>query len=264
MKDVNNYKLYKGAWIFAKNPCAERQLTVDQCNTLLYRGGYFVRNVYDFDCEGETSFWYVIKDEFGGMEELTSNTRRKVRKALKSYDIRIITSEEFRNIALKIYNGALTSYKVKASTVTQSDIDNMSRDEWQQYWGVYIKGTDQAVAVARNVVMRDYCDYATLKCLPEALHNATYPYYGLIYEMNRYYLQEMGMNYILDGARSITEHSNIQPFLIDKFHFRKAYCRLNIVYKPWIKWVVNVLYPLRKHLPLKVRSVLNMEAMRRG
>lgn len=206
----------------------------------------------------------MIKDEFEGMEEVTSKTRNCIKRALKSYDIRIVTAKEFRRIALEIYNGALATYKVKAAMVTQADIDRMSEAPKQEYWGVYVKGTDEAVAVARNTLQGECCDYSTMKCLPEALHNATYPYYGLIYEMNRYYLQEKGMRYVCDGARSITEHSNIQPFLISKFRFRKAYCHINIVYKPWMKVAVSILYPFRKHLPLKVRSVLNMEAMRRG
>lgn len=265
---LTGWKYYNHALVPTCAPHDEPRIeilhTVD--NVWQNRGGviFLIRYTTDFDCEEQTGFWYVIKDTFGGMEELTSNTRRKVRKALKSYDIHIITPEEFRRIALKIYNGALSNYKVKASTVTQEHIDAMSFAPQQEYWGVYVKGTDEAVAVARNVVTDECCDYGTLKCLPEALHNATYPYYGLIHEMNRYYLQEKGLRYVCDGARSITEHSNVQPFLIDTFHFRKAYCRLHIVYRRWMKPIINILYPFRKHLPLNVRSLLNMEAMKRG
>lgn len=83
--------------------------------------------------------------------------------------------------------------------------------------------------------------------------------------MNRYYLEELGVKYVNDGARSITEHSNIQPFLIDKFHFRKAYCRLQVKYQWWVGIVVKLLYPFRKLIPvLKVKSILNMEAMSRN
>ena len=41
-----------------------------------------VRNTYDFDCDKETSFWYVIKDKFGGMEELSSKKCNQVKKSL--------------------------------------------------------------------------------------------------------------------------------------------------------------------------------------
>lgn len=99
-------------------------------------------------------------------------------------------------------------------------------------FAVYLKGTNEAVAVAQNTVTSSYCYYNTLKAKPSALHNSTYPYYGLIYEMNNYYLGTLELKYVCDGARTITSHSNIQGFLEDKFHFRRAYCRLHIVYRP--------------------------------
>lgn len=83
--------------------------------------------------------------------------------------------------------------------------------------------------------------------------------------MNRYYLNERGVKYVCDGARSITEHSNIQPFLIDKFHFRKAYCQLEIVYKWYVGIIVVMLYPFRKLIKHPgVTALLNLEAMARG
>ncbi|MGM9704630.1 MAG: hypothetical protein ACI3YB_01395 [Prevotella sp.] len=49
--------------------------------------------------------------------------------------------------------------------------------------------------------------------------------------MNRHYLENRKLKFVSDGARSITNHSNIQPFLIDKFKFRKAYCNIRLTYK---------------------------------
>ena len=51
-----------------------------------------------------------------------------------------------------------------------------------------------------------------MKADPQYL-NSTYPYYGLIFEMNRYYLDELKLVYVNDGVKSITGHSNIQTFL---------------------------------------------------
>ena len=106
------------------------------------------------------------------------------------------------------------------------------------------------------------CDYSVMKARPDEL--SRYPYYGLIYTMNEYYLKECGLGYVNDGGRSITEHSNIQPFLMQKFNFRKAYCRISIVYKPWLAVMVKVLFPFRKWVPVaSVRSLLNQEEMTR-
>lgn len=80
-------------------------------------------------------------------------------------------------------------------------------------------------------------------------------------------LEDMGIdvkNIGFASTRSITEYSNIQPFLEDKFKFRKAYCRLQIVYKPIFGFIVNTLYPIRKYMPPKVKAILYMEAMKRN
>ena len=128
---------------------------------------------------------------------------------------------------------------------------------------IHDKKTGKVVAVAINTLHEDCCEYSTMKADPQYL-NSTYPYYGLIFEMNRYYLDELKLVYVNDGVKSITGHSNIQTFLIDKFNFRKAYCRVQIVYQWWFKLIVVLLYPFRSLIPvLKVRAILNMEEVRR-
>ena len=98
-----------------------------------------------------------------------------------------------------------------------------------------------------------------MRCKPEALHDRTYPYYGLIYEMNRHYLGEKKLRYVNDGSRTITEHSKIQEFLIHNFKFRKAYCKLKIYYKWWLSVVIKVLFPFRNMvISNKTKAVLRM------
>lgn len=62
--NTKDFHLYKHTWVCNKTD-GESRLSKKQCKELLRRGGVFVRNVYDFDCEEETSFWFVIKDYFG-------------------------------------------------------------------------------------------------------------------------------------------------------------------------------------------------------
>ncbi len=111
-----------------------------------------------------------------------------------------------------------------------------------------------------NEVTSESCEYRTMKAIPA--YQKLYAYYGLIYEMNRYYLEERGLKYVNDGGRSLTNHSNIQPFLIEKFNFRKAYCHIEIHYRWWLKVVIKTLYPFRDlSLLRKIKPLLNMEAM---
>ena len=44
---------------------------------------YFARWTSDFDSSSKTKFWYIIKDSFSGMDELSSNTRSKVLNLLR-------------------------------------------------------------------------------------------------------------------------------------------------------------------------------------
>jgi hypothetical protein len=132
------------------------------------------------------------------------------------------------------------------------------------FWGCIDKETSKLVAFSINQISDNQCNYQTFKAMPEYL-KSSYPYYGLLFEMNNYYLNVLKLNYVNDGSRSITEHSNIQPFLIDKFNFRKAYSKLQIKYKWWLYILINLLYPFRSIITInKIKSILNLEAIKRG
>ena len=264
--DMNNYKLYKGAWV-AEDPLREAHLTEDECNAILNGGGYLVRNVYDFDCGEETSFWYVIKDKFGGMEELSSKKRNQVRKSFKMCDVRMVSREEMLAQGYEVHASSAESYKIKAVVPSVEEYErglSVENAKTHDYWAAFDKETRKMIAFSINYVHGEICDYETMKAIP-SYQKSHYPYYGLLYEMNRYYLEEKGLNFVNDGARSITNHSNVQPFLIDTFNFRKAYCRLNLTYKWWFGIIVKSLYPFRRFIKItKVQAILNMEAMARN
>lgn len=73
--------------------------------------------------------------------------------------------------------------------------------------GVIDIETEKLVAFCMNAVTAESCEYRTMKAIPK--YQKLYAYYGLIYEMNRYYLEERKVKYVNDGARSISNHSNI-------------------------------------------------------
>ena len=121
-------------------------------------------------------------------------------------------------VGYPVFLAALQGYKVKARIISRLDFVNRIKKENLKgnidYWAVYDKKTGKVVAVAINTLHEDCCEYSTMKADPQYL-NSTYPYYGLIFEMNHYYLDELKLVYVNDGVKSITGHSNIQTFLID-------------------------------------------------
>lgn len=255
------YRLYKGAWIFERDPHTEQKLRSEEVKSLFSQGGLMIRNAYDFDCGQETSFWYVIKDSFGGMEELSSKMRNQVKKCFKTMRVEKITSDELKKNGYPVFVEASESYKVKSIPPTEEEfLSRINNAEENEFWGCYDIETNKLVAFSMNCVSAESCEYRTMKAIPA--FQKLYAYYGLIYEMNRYYLEERGLKYVNDGGRSITNHSNIQPFLIEKFNFKKAYCHFDIYYKWWLRVAVRTLYPFRKLIKVpQVQSLLNMEAM---
>jgi len=264
---MNGFYLYRNAWRFEGAPHDEPKLQKKEWKALLKQGGLMVRNTYLFDQKEKSSFWYVIKDSFDGWDELSSNERNKIRRAEKSLAFRKIGIDLLKSEGWNILKATYEDYAVSDRTMDETVfLDYLLKCEKKDfdYWGIF----DQEKFIGFCTVwlwLPDCCEYGLIGLLPEYKHNNTYPYYGLFHNLNTYYLGEQGFRYVADGARSITEHSQIQDFLIQNFNFRKAYCQLEVHYKWWMKIGVHVLYPFRKIIPLpRVKAILNMEAMRRG
>ena len=262
------YKYYQHGLIYSGAPHTESHLSDKESRELLknHRRAWFVRNVYDWDCAEQTSFWYIIQDKPILLEDLHAKCRNQVRRSIKELDISIINGKEWYDDLYRVYISAFSRYKVKTSVP-------LSKDEWINHlqntknqvdiWGAFEKETGELIAFAEVLIQSNAAKYTALKAIPEKMSHS-YPFYGLLFEMNRHYIEESDLLYVTDGARSITEHSNIQSFL-EKFNFRKAYCRLNVTYVWWLGFIVIILYPLHKYIAHgKLGYLLRFEAVRRN
>ena len=258
-----SWRLYKSTWIFLEES-EEKKLSPEDAKALLKKQGLMIRNTYDFDTKEETSFWFIVKDNLEDISELPFSARRNIRRSLRFYNIKKININEFSEKALPIINSAQKSYKVKSKVTSkkefEAEVEQYKKDNNKEFWIVERKSDNEAVAIAVNTIKKDSCEYDTMRCKSEALHDRSYPYYGLIYEMNRHYLGERMLKYVNDGSRTLTEHSLIQDFLIHNFKFRKAYCKLKIYYKWWLNVVIKVLFPFKNIIPIRnIRGILKME-----
>lgn len=260
-----DFFLYRHAWRYNGAPDREPQLSDSQCKELLKNGGWMVRNTFDFDCEEETDFWYIIKDSFGGMEELGSNVRRKIRRADSNFEYKLVDNEKVKGLGYPIIEAAYADYKVKDRDINKQIFEEYLEDckhDNFDYWGVYNKDKQELIGFCTVHIWGNSCEYGIMVVKPEFKRNGTYPFYGLFYRMNDYYLEELNFKYVTDSARSITEHSNIQPFLEQNFKFRKAYCKLKLHYKWWFGMIVRLLYPFRNVIPNRnIQAVLKMHGM---
>lgn len=261
---IENFELYKRAWINKRDLTKSRKLTPQETKSLLEGGGLMVRNVYNWGKQEESSFWYLIKDHFEEIESLSSKVRNQIRKSLKCYDFRIVTHDEMMANGLELFNKSRERYG-------GGDL-LLGKEEWKkkigkpnmEFWMGFDKESGKPASFAINEVFDDYIDYSTMGLNPE-FPNSTYPMYGLIFEMNKFYLDEKKVPFVCDGARSISGHSGIQSFLEDKFLFHKSYCDLQVAYKFPFGLIINILYPFRKLIKnSRVKALLTQEEFNAG
>ena len=261
------YRLYQNAWVYENDPCREEKLSELQMKDLLKGGGWLVRNCYNFDCVKETSFWQIVKDSPPTESELSKSTRANLRRAFSTYEYRLLSKEEFLQLGYPIYKEALLRYGVSQNSIASKEsfiASYKNLDEsLHDFWGGFYKETGE-LAMWEHIVIKG----CVVEELSEKLsgrfkkHNPTY---GLNYIICQYYLGEKGFKYVCAGWRTLTEHSNVQNFLVDKLKFRKAYCELQIQYVWWLKIVVVLLFPFRNWIRFnKVKALLNMHAMEKG
>jgi len=246
---MTNWRKYNGALI----PDHPPHIEIDDGNSLIKKNisannAFFARWTSNFDCNKETNFWYVICDEFISIDKLSKNTRNQVRRGLRKCDVRIVDKEVVIEEGFKSYYAAFINYNTHIKPKNKAEFQNellAFGSEWE-FWGIY--NEEKMIGYCQNKVVGKYCDYSTIKFHPNYLK--LYPSYALFYTMNKYYLDEKEFDYVNDGARNISHETNIQEFLIKKFKFRKAYCKLNIIYNSRIDFLVKFFYSFR--LPLKL------------
>lgn len=94
----------------------------------------------------------------------------------------------------------------------------------------------------------DHIDFSMLKIEQDAVKKGASA--ALIYNILYEYKQYLSGGIINDGSRNLLHKTNFQDYLIRYFGFRKCYADLNIVYKPYIKFIVFLIYPFREQLKL--------------
>ena len=266
---LSDYKPYQHGVIYRGAPHTEQRLSKNEClNLMKHHNGLFVRNVYDWDCKEPTSFWFIIQDKPISIDSLHSKCRNQVRRSLKSLDFKMIPAEGgWLDGGYEVYSKAFDRYKIKTSTP-------MTKKRWEDnilnspknvdFWGAYDKESGKLIAYAEVLIQSSSAKYTALKAIPDYM-NKTYPFYGLLFEMNRYYIEERQLLYVTDGARTISEHSNIQTFL-EKFNFRRAYCHIQVHYVWWLHIIMSCIYPFRRLFGKnnKISYLLRFEAINRN
>lgn len=231
----------------------------------------FARWTEDFDCNEETEFWYTILDHPFDISQVKSKHRYYIKQGMKNFDVRRLNREEFeenRNRILEILNNVrVDDYHLEAA----KDISIPASNEF--YLGAFEKDTDYMVGWALITEYEGYASFTSLKALPEYEKKSINA--AIVYALVELYKDRFGKNfYISNGTRTINHPTQFNAYLRRMFEFRKAYCRLRIRYRWFVKPLIIVLYCFRtkiedkgeqsKGLIHQIAAVLRMEEIARS
>jgi len=222
-----------------------------------------------FDSPKKTKWWHIIKDSQVDLGTYSRNTRSKIRRGEKKYEIFIVTKSIIIDFAYPIYRDTFNSYSTFEPLMSESEFKKEIIDfpEFSEFWIIKHRETKKFVGFSENIILDNTCFYNTIWVTPDA--KKKYASYLLFHEMNKYYLNDKDFKFVSDGARSISHQTNIHEFLMSKFGFRKAYCKLNVVYRWDIKLLVKFLFLFKNLFRIigfnnKITVLLKQESIRRS
>jgi hypothetical protein len=255
--------LHNGVLLPMVPPHVEFDLNrADQHYLLKKTRARLIRWTNQFDKEN-SKFWYIIKDSFAGFEELSAKTRNQVRRGFRNFIAEPTSFGQLKQQGYQTYLNAFKSYTTFEKPMSEADfvehISWLESSELYEVWGVWDRVKNYLAGFSENLILGNTCFYEKIYSDPGYLKN--YSSYALFYEMNKYYLQEKKFKYVHDGSRSLSHDTNVQEFLVGKFKFRKAFCKLNIAYRFDVLLLAMLFYPFRASIYRRDDSIGRMLAV---
>ena len=267
-QNVKGWKYYNHAVIPTTAPHEEPNLDAIKDGKIWNITGekpLFVRYCTNWDCEKETGWWYIIKDTPFILEKASKSVRKEIKRGMEKIEVKIINPMGYKSEIEKIYYLAVKNYE-NAEVPNNFFLKKVKEDE--EWIGAFLKETNELVGYKIAVKHEEYIEMKTSKVNPQYLKNNVFAVMNYWQILN--YINSGSYKYMCDGERNILHETNYHDFLVRKFGFRKAYCKLHIKYRDYLKIIINILYPFRniiKKINLgitrKITGVLKMEEIKR-
>ena len=268
---IQGWKYYNHAAIPTTAPHEEVDIRPIEDKTIWKMNGHPVlaRWVSDWDCVKETDWWYIICDAPYDFEKLSKKSRKNIRKSLENCEVQRIDALYNSDDLWRVFNEATTRYSNYEVTITEDSFKNQLKkiDNKVEYWAGYDRNTRRMIGYKVCTVYDDWVDFTVSKYSADFLKLRVSDALNSV--VLDYYLNQKNKRYVSNGTRSIVHDTNVQDYYQQHFNFRKAYCKLNVVYKRGFGILIKCLYPFRNLIKpnssfgTKVFGILQMERIRR-
>ncbi len=247
---------YRGFLVSAKPPQLQGELSEEEVSELfrLFPSARFIRTISEFDRTKDSPFWYVIQDKTPYLQDYSSNTRSKVKRGLKRHRIFEADKAFMLDHAYPVYAAAHERYG-DANALSEMEFKkHLESLDDRQWWCAENIEAKKLAAYCQNQLVDNSLHMMAIKFDPSMLKD--YPSYALFHHLGEHYLGQKEVKYISDGARSLDHDTRVQELLMDKFGYRKAFCRLNIYYRSPLGLMVRLLAPFKSILPKGAKSLI--------
>lgn len=274
---IDGWNYYNHAAIPTTAPCEKTNLLPIENKSIWKLNGkhpLLARWTSEFDCGYETNWWYVVKDSSFDISGLKAKRRYEINKGIKYFKVVEINpanyAEELYGVQVAAFSGYPRKYRPKMDK--QRFLGGLAK--WESYcvMGAFFRETNELCGYALLAKESEsYVDFKVLKTNPR------YEKYSVNAALVEGVLRQFGTflahkGYLCDGARSINHDTAFQDYLEKYFGFRKAFCKLHIEYNPKFKWMIKILFHIRRFLLIfdgigivhQVNAVLQMEEICRG
>ena len=237
-----------------------------------WKKALFARYTSDWDCEEETGWYWVIKDTPICLDKLKCKHRYEIKRGLSNFVIEPINPVEYPDELYDIAVDTLRTYPKSYQRIPEKELFVNNLPTWKFTFGAFSKENHKLCGYIIMVDREEVLYYSEQRVLQEC--EKMYINSALVYSMVDYYRERIENGaYIVDGERNINHVTNHQEYLCSKMGFRKVKCKLHIVYRPGMKALISLLWPMReifKKFDLKstlihsVNGVLKLEMICRG
>lgn len=230
---------------------------------------WLVRFITIFDIDEATDWWYCIKDDDYDLATLKAKQRYEINKGRKNFFVKIINPYDYDESIYTVDEKKFQEYpKSYRPTVKMSGNKYLTADRVENgsvWFGLFdLKdGNLCGYAVVKEI---DYncVNLDVVAIFPETFKRNSSA--ALVDGILTYYKEKPERYFICDGSRNVRHITNYQDFLCSTFGFRKAYCRLKIIYKLWMKIALLAMRPfknllLKSNIPVlyNIGSILRMD-----
>lgn len=206
------------------------------------------RWIEEFDCGFETEWWYCIKDEPFDISKLKSKNRYVVNTGIKNFEVRAVDPKEHKEALSEVVIDSFSAYPKRY----RPKIDKEKLIREISNWGkrstiiaAFCAETGMLCGYAALLESDGYINFYALKVRPSFEKKQINA--ALVNGVLEHFSEKLENGvYISDGERNILHKTKFQDYLEKYFMFRKAYCKVRVMYRPSFGVIVKLLFPLRK------------------